>query len=116
MSRCQLQIDRDGLTFGRTPQTIRRPEIAAIFAPTATEAKTVQVFFEANNLKVLRVGPNNFYVRAQGTVANVQKAFHVQLNEYKVGSKTMRANASDPSSRLVLSAVRPAIHDFHRSH
>jgi hypothetical protein len=23
--RCQLQIDRDGLTFGRTPQTIRRP-------------------------------------------------------------------------------------------
>ena len=23
--RCQLQIDRDGLTFGRTPQTIRTP-------------------------------------------------------------------------------------------
>jgi hypothetical protein len=23
--RCQLQIDRDGLTFGQTPQTIRRP-------------------------------------------------------------------------------------------
>jgi subtilase family serine protease len=75
---------------------LNRSEIATRFAPTAAEAKTVQEFFEANNLKVVRVGPNNFYVRARGTVANVEQAFHVQLNEYQVGSKSMRANASDP--------------------
>ncbi len=75
---------------------LNRSEIATRFAPTAAEAKTVQDFFAANNLKVIGVGPNNFYVRAQGTVANVEKAFHVQLNEYQVGSKSMRANASDP--------------------
>ncbi len=71
-------------------------EIATRFAPTAAEAKTVQEFFQANNLKVVRTGPNNFYVRAQGTVAAVENAFHVQLNDYQVGSKTMRANATDP--------------------
>jgi subtilase family serine protease len=71
-------------------------EIATLFSPTVSEAKTVKEFFEANNLKVIRVGPNNFYVRARGTVADVEKAFHVQLNDYQVGSKSMRANASDP--------------------
>jgi subtilase family serine protease len=75
---------------------LKSSEIAAQFAPTAAEAKTVEEFFESNNLKVLRVGPNNFYVRAQGTVTNVEKAFHVKLNEYQVGGKTLRANASNP--------------------
>ncbi|MGB8012290.1 MAG: S53 family peptidase [Terriglobales bacterium] len=71
-------------------------DIAARFAPTAEEAKTVQQFFVAHNLKVVKTGPNNFYVRARGTVADVQKAFHVQLNNYQVGEKTIRANAADP--------------------
>jgi len=75
---------------------LKNSEIAAQFAPTAAEAKTVQDFFESNDLKVIRVGPNNFYVRAQGTVTNVEKAFHTQLNDYQVGSKTLRANAGNP--------------------
>ncbi|MGD0416892.1 MAG: protease pro-enzyme activation domain-containing protein [Terriglobales bacterium] len=44
----------------------------------------------------MKTGPNNFYVRARGTVGDVEKAFHVQLNNYQVGDKTIRANASDP--------------------
>ena len=75
---------------------LKSSDIAARFAPTAAEAKTVQEFFESNNLKVVGVGPNNFYVRAQGTVADVESAFHVQLNNYQVGSKVLVANASDP--------------------
>jgi subtilase family serine protease len=72
---------------------LKSSDIAARFAPTAAEAKIVQDFFESHDLKVVSVGPNNFYVRAQGTVANVENAFHVQLNEYQVGNKTLRANA-----------------------
>ena len=68
----------------------------ARFAPTAQEAKTVQQFFAAHNLAVVKTGPNNFYVRARGTVGDVQKAFQVQLNNYQLGEKTVRANASDP--------------------
>lgn len=71
-------------------------DIAARFAPTAEEAKTVQQFFAAHNLTVVRTGPNNFYVRARGTVGDVEKAFGVQLNNYQVGVKTIRANAGDP--------------------
>ena len=71
-------------------------DMAASFAPTAQEVKTVQEFFAAHNLKVVKTGPNNLYVRGRGTVGDVEKAFQVQLNNYQVGSKTIRANASDP--------------------
>jgi subtilase family serine protease len=75
---------------------LTQKDIAARFAPTAKEAKTVQQFFKTHNLKVVKTGPNNFYVRAQGTVGDVEKAFQVQLNNYQVGGKTLRANSSDP--------------------
>src|SRR6202167_5158307 len=75
---------------------LTQKDIAAQFAPAAQEAKTIQQFFTAHNLNVVKTGPNNFYVRARGTVADVEKAFQVQLNNYQVGDKTIRANAGDP--------------------
>jgi subtilase family serine protease len=75
---------------------LNRSQIAEQFAPTATEAETVREFFESHNLKVVQVGPDNFFVRARGAVADVQQAFHVQLNHYQVQNKIIRANASDP--------------------
>jgi len=75
---------------------LKSKDIAARFGPTADEAKTVQKFFTDHNLTVVKTGPSNFYVRARGTVADVEKAFHVQLNNYEVRGKTIRANDSDP--------------------
>jgi subtilase family serine protease len=75
---------------------LSRTQIAAQFAPTAEEAATVRTFFEAQNLKVVLVGDGNYFVRARGTVADVQKAFHVQLNEYRVHGALVRANDGDP--------------------
>lgn len=71
-------------------------DIAARFAPTADEANAVRQFFSEHNLTVVKTGPSNFYVRARGTVADVEKAFQVQLNHYQFHDKTTRANASDP--------------------
>src|SRR5580658_460383 len=68
----------------------------ARFAPTAQEAATVREFFESHNLKVVTVGPNNFFVRARGTVSDVQTAFHVTLNNYEVHGQTVRSNDRDP--------------------
>jgi subtilase family serine protease len=75
---------------------LTRSQFAERFAPTAEEAKTVQQFFESHNLKVVTVGGDNFFVRARGTVSDVETAFHVQLNNYQVRNKTIRANSSDP--------------------
>ena len=75
---------------------LKSQDIAARFAPTADQASTIRGFLTAHNLKVIKTGPNNFYVRAQGTVADVEKAFHVELNNYQVGNKIVRANNTDP--------------------
>jgi subtilase family serine protease len=72
-------------------------KVAKMIAPTADEAATVRKFLESRNLKVVRVGPDNFFVRARGTVADVQNAFRVQLNNYRLRGKVVRANSSDPS-------------------
>jgi subtilase family serine protease len=75
---------------------LKPKDIAARFAPTAQEESTVRQFLAAHNLKVEKTGPNNFYVRARGTVGQVQSAFRIQLNNYQINGKTIRANASDP--------------------
>ena len=73
-----------------------KAQLAAEFAPTAAEANTVKNFLASNHLTVAKVGPDNFYVRATGTVAAVNSAFHVTLNNYTVNGRTIRANSADP--------------------
>ena len=75
---------------------LTRTDLAARFMPTAAESRTIEEFFAAHNMKVVRVDPNNFFVRASGKVGDVEKAFGVQLDNYQVLGKTVRANDRDP--------------------
>src|SRR6202007_1066336 len=75
---------------------LTRNQIATRFAPTAAQMKVVRQFLEANNLKVMRVGPMNFFIHAKGTVGDIENALRVQLNQYQVGNQVMRANDRDP--------------------
>lgn len=93
----------DALTqslYDRTSPNYRhwltRSDRVARFMPTAQEAQTVKQFFTAHNLKVVSVDPDNLFVRASGTVGDVEKAFQVQLNNYQLLGKTVRANNHDP--------------------
>jgi len=72
-------------------------QIDATYGPKPQEVKAVTNFLTAHNLTVLAVAENNLYVKVQGTVADVQKAFHVQLHNYKVNGVTHRSNTADPS-------------------
>ncbi|WP_180541791.1 S53 family peptidase [Nevskia soli] len=75
---------------------LKPADLIAQFAPSADEAATVRQFFTSHNLSIVTVGPGNLFVRAQGTVGAVEKAFQVQLNNYSVRGATYRAPASDP--------------------
>jgi subtilase family serine protease len=88
---------------------LKREDIAARFAPTSQEAEAVRQFLAVHNLQVVKTGPLNFYVRARGTVSDVQKAFQVQLNNYQVGDKVIRANAGDPYIAGVAGALVRAV-------
>jgi subtilase family serine protease len=70
----------------------------ANFAPTAREAAAVRDFLTARNLSISSVEKNNHFVSAQGRVADVQSAFKVQINRFRVASgEIRRANLSEPS-------------------
>jgi subtilase family serine protease len=75
---------------------LKPKDIAARFGPTDDEAKTIRQFFADHNLKIVKTGPYNFYVRASGAVGDVEKAFHVQINNYESAGKVIRSNAGDP--------------------
>lgn len=77
-------------------QWLTGEQYKANFAPTAQDAATVRNFLEARNLKVSAIDRNNHFVTAQGRVADVQKAFQVQLNRYSVRGEVLRANTADP--------------------
>jgi len=98
--------NRDGLDalaaqlYDRSSPNYRKwlkpSDISAQFGPTTQEAAAVQKFFQSHNLQIVAVGPANLFVRARGTVGDVQKAFQVQINNYGVHGATYRAPASDP--------------------
>jgi subtilase family serine protease len=75
---------------------LKSAQVAKQFGPTTAEAKTVKEFLESHNLRVVRTGPNNFFVHARGTVGDVENALHVQLNNYQVHGKVIRSNDRDP--------------------
>lgn len=75
---------------------LKRQEFAERFAPTAAQAQVVREFLQSRQLTVSRVGPNNFYVRASGTIAQIEQAFAVQIDNYTIGGRTVRANSADP--------------------
>jgi subtilase family serine protease len=76
---------------------LTQDQFNASYSPAANEVKAVQNFLAAHNLTVLYVAENNFYVKAQGSIADVQKAFHVQIHQYTFKGATHRSNTSDPS-------------------
>ena len=78
-------------------QWITQDQFNAAYAPTPQEVKAVSNFLTAHNLTVLSVAENNLYVKAQGAVGDLQKAFHVQIHQYNLNGASYRSNTSDPS-------------------
>ena len=77
---------------------ITQDQFDASFAPTAKELDAVQKFLTSRGLSVQAVAENNMYVRAEGKVGDIEKAFHVQIDQYKFNGETYRGNKADPST------------------
>lgn len=69
----------------------------ATFSPTSQEVKSVQNFLSAHGLAVISVAENNFYVKVQGTIADIEKSFHVNIHNYQLNGQSYRSNTADPS-------------------
>jgi subtilase family serine protease len=85
---------------------LSRQEIAERFAPTARDLATVRQFLQSQGLQIVTADKENFFVRVRGTAGDVEKAFQVRLNDYKVHGSLVRANDRDPS---VAGAAAPLV-------
>jgi subtilase family serine protease len=88
-----------------SPATFR-----AMYGPRPEEAQTVKAFLESHNLSVISVGHNSSYVRARGRIADVQKAFRVQIARFQFRDGSVhRANVANPVVDEAASSVIAAI-------
>jgi subtilase family serine protease len=90
-------------------QWLKPAQLISQFAPTAADLAVAKQFLIENKLKVTNIGPANFSVTAQGTVAEVQKAFSVQIDKFTVGSATHRGNVNNPTIAGPAAAVVAAV-------
>ena len=83
--------DPASASYGRylTPEQFRHR-----FSPAAADLKAVRTWLGAQGFGIVYTPANAHYVAAEGTVAEAEAAFGVQLNEYKVDGKVLRAPAT----------------------
>ncbi len=108
----QQLYDRNSPLYQKwlTPQ-----QYADRFGPTTQEAARVQEFLKSQGLAVTAVDKFNYTVSAQGTIADIQKAFGVQINRFLVNGETRYANANNPSIPAQLAGVVGSISGLHEA-
>jgi subtilase family serine protease len=66
----------------------------AAYGPSAEELAIVEQELRAYGLQVLFVSADNASLRARGSVANVEQAFHTQIHDYERDGVMFHANAT----------------------
>jgi Pro-kumamolisin, activation domain len=66
------------------------------FGPTQAAQNSVVAWAKSAGLTVTHLYPNRMLVDLAGPVSTIEKAFGVQINNYRLGGKTFFANAHDP--------------------
>ncbi len=67
------------------------------YAPTPAEVAAVLAELKAHNLTVVSVDPMNLSVRFTGKTADVENAFHTQVNRYTVHGELTREASAAPA-------------------
>jgi subtilase family serine protease len=76
------------------------------FGPTARTVASVSSWLRGAGLRVTGVGSDNRYVKATGTAAATQRAFHVKLAMFQHGAHVVRAPVGDAR---VPKGLKPAV-------
>jgi len=93
-------------------------DFTARFGPTAEDYKQAADFFSAHGLTVRADAPNHFLVSLDGSVADIERVFHVQLGLYRHPTEQRLFLAPDREPTLDL--AKPMLHvtgldDFQRA-
>lgn len=67
------------------------------FSPSQADVDAVCEHLEFHGLTIRRVSANRVLVQASGTVAQVEEAFAININVYRIATKTYWSNDRNPS-------------------
>jgi len=76
-------------------------QFLATYAPTAAQVQSVTNYLSGYGFSNIQVEPNNLFITADGTVAQVSAAFHTSIGQFSQNGSTVYANltaAQAPSS------------------
>jgi subtilase family serine protease len=96
------QNDPNSLSYH---QYLTPSEFTAEFGPTQATVDSVVSYLKGQGLQVKSVAPNNLLVDASGSVATVEQAFGVTLNDYVINGRTVYSPSADPTVPDALGAV-----------
>src|SRR5262249_14955087 len=92
------------------------------FAPPMADYATVVAHLESNGLKIVENARNRLWVKASGSVAQVQQAFDTTIAVYQDGQKLYYANQTPPRLPRPIAALTDHVYGldniprFHPKH
>jgi hypothetical protein len=72
-------------------------EFGKRFGPSREEIATVKNWLVSQGFTVERAANGSAWINFSGTVADVERAFHVSMHDYSVGGHLYHSNSTDPS-------------------
>lgn len=79
------------------------------FSPNQADVAAVRQHLDSHGLTIKPVSDNRVLVQATGTVAQIEEAFAIAINVYKLGAETHYSNDRNPSVPLNLKDVVESI-------
>jgi len=65
------------------------------YAPTQAQQRIVRQELQNHGLSILSTDPAGFTIRAHGTIANVESAFHTEIHQFQHNGRSFRANVKN---------------------
>ena len=72
-------------------------DFLAKFSPSQADVEAVRQHLESHGLTIQRVSDNRVLVQATGTGGQIEEAFAININVYKLGAETHYSNDRNPS-------------------
>lgn len=77
-------------------QFLSQKQFDASFAPTDTTVNSIKTYLAKNKLTILSTAKSNFYLRVSGQIADIERVFHIKMNQYRFQGKKVYINNEAP--------------------
>ena len=94
---------------------LRAGEFGRLYGPSDADIAAISGWLQLNGMQIIEVGAGRVYIQFTGTVADVEKALHVEMHRYLIDGTIHLANDRDPRIPVALSSVVSGVaslHDF----